>query len=172
MMTRRAGLALLPQFPDLAEMDEAPGAVEWQRREMRRVLHATVIVWHLFGIVCLFYLIGLLNPSRASFLRKQLWAPVTSWVRLGRFFQFTTGRAALLFFLVALATAIFVLAVYVLRRETGWLVMFAWNVLGAANFFPSSWKLRQFAAAAILSGVFAAMALACFLARPRSPGST
>ncbi len=136
----------------------------------RRLLAASVALWHLFVLCSMAYLLGLLRP-RSPFLQKQWLAPLTTWARLGNFFEFATGRAALAFYLLALAAGILVLVAYLLRREAGWILMCAWNAVGAANFFPLSWKMRRLSAGLALTAVFAVMALLSYWSRPRLPRS-
>ena len=70
-------------------------------------------------------------------------------------------------FLVALVAGIFVLVAYLLNPRTGWMVMLAWNLLGAINCFPDLVRAGEQALAVRLCLVFLAASLLTVLSRSR-----
>ena len=134
---------------------------------MSRVSGWIVSVWHGMVLLGLTYAIGVLRPSRILFLQPSAWRPVTSWLRTGYFFRFVTGRAALTFFLVALVAGFLVLVAYLLNPRTGWMVMLAWNLLGAINYFPHLVRAGEQALAVRLCLAFLAASVLTVLSRSR-----
>lgn len=135
-----------------------------------RIAGWVVVVWHLLVLLALAYAVGVLRPSRVLFLRPSAWRPVQAWLRTGYYFRFVTGRAAITFFLVALAAGFVVLVTYLLNRRTGWIAMLAWNVLGAVNYFPHLVRTGQEMTAVALCSAFMAAAVFTVLSRPRRYG--
>ena len=134
---------------------------------MERISVWLVVLWHALVLLALAYVVGLVRPSRVLFLQPSAWRPVTTWLRTGSFFRFVTGRAAVTFFLVALAAAILVLLVYLLNRQSGWMAMLAWNALGAINYFPHLVGANRQTPAMVLCAAFMAAAVFTVLSRPR-----
>ena len=134
---------------------------------MPRVSGWIVCVWHGMVLLGLTYAIGVLRPSRILFLAPSAWRPVTAWLRTGYFFRFVTGRAAVIFFLVALVAGIFVMVAYLLDRRMGWMVMLAWNLLGAVNYFPHLVRAGEQALAVRLCLAFLTASVLTVISRPR-----
>ncbi len=134
---------------------------------MARLSVWLVALWQVLVLLALAFAVGVLQPSRMLFLRPSAWRPVNAWLRAGYFFRFVTGRAAVTFFLVALAAGILVFLVYLLNRAVGWIGMLAWNALGAINYFPHLVGRGQQNTAIALCSAFIAAAVLSVLSRPR-----
>lgn len=134
---------------------------------MSRASGWIVCLWHVLVLLGLTYAIGVLRPSRILFLEPSAWRPVNAWLRVGYFFRFATGRAAVIFFLVALVAGFLVLVAYLLNRRMGWMVMLAWNLLGAVNYFPRLVRADHQVLAVRLCLAFLVASVLTVMSRPR-----
>ncbi len=112
-----------------------------------------VLLWHGVVLVALAQALGVLRPFGPLFSRPSVWRPVQAWLRSGALFQFRTGRAAAVFFLVALAAGVLVLVVYLFDRTIrGRMAMLVWNALGAYNYAGRRpWLFAAFLLAMLLT---------------------
>ncbi len=135
---------------------------------VERASRLLVILWHTLVLLALAYTLRLVEPSRLLFLRPSAWRPVATWLQAAYFFRFVTKRAAVVFFIVALAAGILVLLGYLLERHTGWIVMLFWNGLGAVNYLPQLAAPNRQTPGPALFGAFVLAAILTVLSRPRS----
>ncbi len=134
---------------------------------IERISSWLVILWHVLVLLALAYAVRLVEPSRVVFLRPSAWRPVAAWLQAAYFFRFVTRRAAVVFFLVALAAGILVLVAYVLERQGGWIVMLVWNVLGAVNYLPRLMAPNRQTPGLALCLAFVLAVVLTVLSRPR-----
>lgn len=134
---------------------------------IERISAGLVILWHVLVLLALGYAVRLVEPSRVLFMRPSAWRPVAVWLQAAYFFRFVTKRAAVVFFLVALAAGILVLVAYVLERQGGWIVMLVWNVLGAVNYLPRLTAPSRQTPGLALCLAFVLAAILTVLSRPR-----
>ena len=116
-----------------------------------------VEIWHVIVLVALAQAFGMLRPLGPIFSRPSIWRPVQGWLRSGALFQFRTGRAAAVFFLVALLAGALVLLLYLFDKLIrGRIAMLIWNALGAYNYAGRrTWLFAAFLVAmfiTVLSG--------------------